>query len=298
VDTLQYSHRRAFWVLHFTVFVWGFTAILGKLISLSALTLVFYRQGLSAVVLLFWIFAIRRRAPLSIVDTVRLLAVGALVGLHWVLFYSAIKITGVSVAVVCLSSASLAVALIEPWVYRRKLDWAEVGFGLLVIVGVLLLVNGEKSAKPLGVVCGICASLGSALFSTLNGKLMQRLDAARLSAYELSAGTLWVGLTLLFWPAQFVDPTQVSGTDWLWLLCLSVGCTVLPWIWSLEVIRTLSPFSLALATNLEPVYSIVLAFVLFPQDERLGLRFYVGTLLLVGLVLWHGVQKARVVASQ
>ncbi len=287
------SQRRAFAVMHFTVFIWGFTAILGKLISLSAMALVFYRQALAALVLLVWVFGIQRAKPLPLRDVVKLVAIGALVALHWLCFYSAIKITGVTVAVICLSSASLGVAFLEPVVFRRPFDWGEAFFGLVVILGVLVLVGSTPKAQPLGIVSGVAAALLSGLFSTFNGKLMQRLDAPRISVYELSAGTAWVALAFLVWPEQFVAPMAVSLSDWGWLTCLSVVCTVLPWLWQLDVMRTLSPFSLTLAINLEPVYSIGLAYWLFPSDERLGTNFYLGTVFLVALVFGHGVWKGR-----
>jgi drug/metabolite transporter (DMT)-like permease len=284
--------RRAFAVLHVTVFIWGFTAILGKLISLSAMTLVFYRQALAATVLLFWVFGVRRAKALPFGDIVKLAGIGVLVGAHWVFFYSAIKTTGISFAVVCLSAASLGVACFEPLVFRKPVEWVEVAFGLVVIAAVMLLVGATGTANSLGIVYGVTAALLSGLFSTLNGKLMQRLDSARVSAYELSAGALWVGFALLVWPQQFVAPLEVSANDWFWLLILSVVCTVLPWLWQLDVIRTLSPFSLTLAVNLEPVYSIALAYWMFPAEERLGLRFYFGAALLVALVFAHGIFKS------
>ncbi len=287
------SPARAHALLHVTVFVWGFTAILGKLISLNAAALVWYRQLFAAAALLVWLGVRRKLRALPLGDVLRLAGIGALVCLHWFTFYAAIRVSGVAVAVVCLSATSLFVSVLEPVLFGRPLRAAEVLLGAVVIAGVVLLTKGQAQADSVGVGLGLSSAFFSALFGTLNGKLTQRLDAAHMTLWELGAATVWLSAALLVWPSAWVPPSAVSSSDALWLVVLAIGCTVLPWQWSLSVLRTVSPFTVALAVNLEPVYSMALAYVLFPTEERLEPSFYAGAALIVGLVLGHGLWRSR-----
>lgn len=287
------SPARAHALLHVTVFVWGFTAILGKLISLNAAALVWYRQLFAAGALLVWLAARRRLRPLARADVLRLAGIGALVCLHWFTFYAAIRISGVAIAVICLSATSLFVSVLEPALYKRPLHPPEVLLGTAVIAGVVLLTRGQARADAWGVTLGLSSAFFSALFGTLNGRLTQRLDAAHMTLVELGGASVWLSVALLAWPQAWVPPQALSAADTGWLLVLAVGCTVLPWQWSLTVLRTVSPFTVALAVNLEPVYSMALAYLLFPSEERLDAGFYAGAALIVALVLGHGLLRSR-----
>jgi drug/metabolite transporter (DMT)-like permease len=279
-------------LLHLTVFIWGFTAILGKLLSLEAMALVWYRQGLASLVL-FGVWAWVRPAAPTTRQRLALWGTGLLVCLHWVAFYAAIKTAGVAVAVVCLSTCSFFVSLVEPFVFRRAMRWGEAALGLLVVGGVLLLTGSTQTTGPWGIALGISSALFSALFGTLNGKLAQSLSPLVISVHELSAATLWLSLGFLFAPQAFVHPLAVSATDWGWLSILVLACTVFPWLWSLKVLRAVAPFTMALAINLEPVYSIAIAYAVFPTSERLTPGFYLGTLTLISAVVAHGLWRAR-----
>jgi drug/metabolite transporter (DMT)-like permease len=214
----------------------------------------------------------------------RFALVGGLVALHWLLFYGCIKYAGVAVAVLYLSTITLFTALFEPLVFRRAFSPIEVLVGLFVVAGVSLLVKVEAGADSWGLALGLGSALFSAAFGVLNGQLARETRAEVMTFYELSSA---LGVTTLFFlvrPGDFVAPTALSGRDAGLLVVLAVGCTVLPWLWSLRVLKTLSPYSLALAVNLEPVYAMVLAYVLFPGSEQLTWRFYGGAAVLVGLV--------------
>lgn len=291
------SAGRAQALLHVTVLVWGLTAILGKLITLSALPLVFYRMVFSTLMLVAFMLVRRLSMRVSGPDALRLLLTGALVAAHWVCFYACIKVAGISVAVVCLSSGSLFTALLNPVLMKVPLQWREVVFGCIAVAGVVLLVNDVPTLTPAGLALGLFSSLFSALFGSINGQLTHRFEPALLSLWELSTGGALVGLLLFVSGDALPSPAALSGPDWLWLLVLSLVCTVVPWLWSLRVLRTLRPFSVMLAVNLEPVYSLVIAWLLFPQSERLGLRFYLGTLLLLAIVIANGVLTRRRDAS-
>ncbi len=287
------SVGRAQALLHLTVLVWGLTAILGKLISLTALTLVLYRMGFATVLLAGWamVRGISLRVPRG--DALRLLLTGALVAAHWVCFYACIKVAGISVAVVCLSSGGLITALLNPLILKTPIRVSEVVFGVFAVVGVVLLVNEVPALTPAGLALGLASSLFSAVFGSINGRLTHRFDATVLSTWELATGGTLVLLLTLARGEAIPMPWQVAGSDWLWLTVLTVVCTVIPWLWSLRVLRTLRPISVMLAVNLEPVYSLVIAWLLFPQSERLSVTFYLGTLVLLAVVGAHSALRAR-----
>lgn len=292
------TRPRAFALLHLTIVIWGFTAILGKLISINALSLVWYRQWLAALMLLPAVARAPQRLKLPAKEALRLIAIGALVGAHWLCFYAAIKLASVAVAVVCLAASSFFVALFEPLVFRRAVRAREVLLGIFVIIGVVLLVGVQARASGFAIAVGIAAAAGSALFSTLNGWIMQRTsDSAVVSIYELAAGAAWLTPIFFLVPGTFLVPSAIPASDWLWLLILASACTAFPWLWSLRVLRTFSPFTLTLSVNLEPVYSLILAWLIFPGSERLSATFYAGTLLLVVLVAANQIIPARATPS-
>jgi drug/metabolite transporter (DMT)-like permease len=279
--------------MHLTVVVWGFTAILGRLISVGATVLVFYRVVL--VVAVMGGLIARRRLPLRVPRHLlrTLVIAGAFVAVHWILFYGCVKYAGIAVAVLCLSSMTFFTALLEPIVFRRAPELAELFMGFLVMVGVSFLVRLEAHADMTGLAMGLGSAFFSAAFGTLNGRLTRDVEAEVMTFYELSSATLVTSVFLLASPRGFVPPWALSARDVALILALAVGCTVLPWLWSLRVLKTLSPYTLALATSLEPVYSMLLAYFLFPDAERLNGRFYAGTALLIALVAANTWLKRR-----
>lgn len=280
------SPRGAYALLQLTVLVWGFTAIIGKQLTLNAFALTFYRQLITAAVMFAWAGARRERLAVSRADALRLVGVGGIISLHWVCFYGCIKLAGVAVGVLCIASVVLFTALIEPLVYRRRLRRAELFIGALVLVGVWMLVRVGADASPLAIGIGTTAALAGSTFGTLNGRLRERLPSTVITTWELAAGAVWLGgFVALFAPETFVAPADVSTADWGWLAVLSVVCTALPWIWSLDVLTVLTPYTVSLSVTLEPVYSMIIAYFWFPDSERLGLSFYVGAALLLGLVV-------------
>ena len=283
--------RAAHALLHFTVVLWGFTAIFGKSISLSALMLVWYRVAL-VVLMVGAVFLFRRggfRAPLQ--KLWRWAGVGVVVAIHWLCFYGCIKYAGVGVAVVCLSTMTFFTALFEPWAFRRSVVGHELAIGIAAVVGVALLVRFEAQSDALGLVLGLGSSLFAAAFGTVNGRFAKEDVPEQVTFYELLAATGVTSAALLFFPGQWVAPWQLSVHDGLSLLALSFFCTVLPWLWSLKVLRRLSPYTVSLAVSLEPVYSLVLAYFWFPGSEQLSVRFYLGAASLVGLVLLNAYLK-------
>lgn len=278
-------------LLHAIVLLWGATAILGREISIQAIPLVWYRLFIVvaalAVVVGFRGHALR--IPRKAAQEYAL--VGAFIGIHWLCFYGAIKQAGVSTAVLTLSTITFFTALIEPVVFRRRIDLGQVAIGAVVVAGVALLIQVELHADPLGLLLGLGSAVFAAVFGVLNGKLARREPPERLMLYELAAALIVVTLCFAVVPAQFVSPLALSGADLGWLAVLAVVCTVVPQILIIHVLRTLSPFTVAVSVNLEPVYALILAAILFPGDDAPSARFYAGAGLLIGLVIANGLRR-------
>ncbi len=286
------SRPRAQALLHFTVFLWGTTAILGKSIHIAALPLVFYR--VTIVTLLMAVVLLRRRVSFGVTwkRAAELGGAGVLVALHWILFYGAVNLAGVSIAVLCLSTITFFTALLEPLVFGRPVKRHELVLGALVVVGVVLLLRLEVHGSAKGYVMGIASAFFSAGFGTWNGSLIRRERAERVTFYELAAAGITCAVCFAIF-GGFVAPWDVTLTDWGLLGLLAVACTLLPWLWSLRILKTLSPYTVAISVSLEPVYSILFAFLLWPNEERLTVRFYVGVTLLIALVFLNGALKGR-----
>ena len=266
------EERQAYLQLHTCVILWGFTAILGRLISLSAVQLVCWRMTLVTVVLL----AIRRTwvgvARMSRRSIFAFLAIGLIVALHWVAFYTSIKISNASVAVACLGLGSIFAAIIEPIVMRRPHERLELLLGVLAVPGVVLIVGGVPLDMRLGIAAGVAAAFLSAIFTTLNKRFASNGDPFAITCLEMTAGAV-----VLCVPAAFSGLTMPTQMDIIWLVVLAVACTLLPFVMWIRSLKYVSAFSTLLILNLEPVYAILLAAVLFQEYEELTPLFYVGT---------------------
>ncbi len=284
--------RKAFLQIHFCVLLWGFTAILGKLITLPALPLVWWRMlvvvAALALVPRVWrgLRAMPRRLLLSYSG------IGVLVSLHWLTFYGAIKLSNASVGATCMALATVFTALVEPSLARRPFSRRELALGIAVLPGVALVVGGVPHGMRLGIAVGTISALLVALFGSLNKRLVEHADPLTVTALELGAGTLAMTalapLMPVIFPAfagrLFVLP---GAHDALYLLALSLACTLLPFAMSLLALRHMSAFAAQLAVNLEPVYAIVLAILLLGEQRELTPQFYGGVAIILGAVLLY-----------
>lgn len=272
--------RKALIQLHIAVFLAGFTAILGKLITLNEGLLVWYRLFITVVTLGFILFLRKKIQRLAAKDMLKIFGVGAIVAIHWVTFYGSIKYANVSVALVCFSATGFFTAFFEPLILRRRLAIIEVLLGMLAIAGIYIIFNFNPQYKT-GIIFGIISAMGSALFPIFNKRLVERFSPGILTFYELGGGlialTLLVPLYLYQFPATYYLPTT---SDWLWLLVLAWFCTVLSFDLQLNALKKISAFTANLTYNLEPVYGIILAFIFFKENKELNQHFYIG----VGLI--------------
>lgn len=283
--------------IHFCVLLWGFTAILGKLITLPALPLVWWRMLLvvAALALLPRVWRGLRVMPARVLWSYA--GIGVLVGLHWLTFYGAIKLANASVAATCIALASAFVALVEPWLTGSRFSRRDLALGVAVLPGVALVVGGVPDDMRLGVAVGALSALLVALFGSLNKRLVGRADVEHgdpltVTALELGAGT--VALTLLapvmpwLFPPFAGELLIVPGLrDAALLLLLALACTLLPFALSLVALRHMSAFAAQLAVNLEPVYAIILAIVLLGEQHELTPMFYLGVVIILAAVLLH-----------
>lgn len=287
------AERRARWSLHLCVLLWGFTAILGKLITLPTGALVVWRMGLVAALLALWPRVWRGIDAISRVQILRYAAIGVVIALHWLAFYGSIRLANASVAVGCVALGSVFAAIIEPLITGRPHERAELLLGLLVIPGMALLVGGVPLSMYLGVAVGVLSALLAALFAALNKRYATDDPPEAVTLIQMTAGAVAIalGASVVFG----VDQTLrlPDATDLGWLLVLAIACTLLPFMLWLQALRQVSAFTTQLTLNLEPVYAIVLAALLFHEYQQLTPSFYVGVAVIIATVFLQPWLTAR-----
>lgn len=296
------DHARALLQVHFCVLLWGFTAILGKLISMPALPLVWWRMLLvvAALALLPRVWRGLRTLPPRLAAAYA--GVGVLVALHWLTFYGAIKLANASVAATCIALAPVFTAVIEPWVARRPFSPRELVLGVAVLPGVALVVGGVPEGMRAGVAVGALSALLVAAFGSLNKRLVDRADPLTVTALELGAGTL--ALTALAPLMPLLLPAFAGGLlalpglrDGALLVLLALACTLLPFALALVALRHMSAYAVQLVTNLEPVYAIVLAALLLGEQRELSMQFYAGVVIILAAVFLDPLLSRRRLAA-
>ena len=283
---LNYLH------LHFIVFIWGFTAVLGALISIDAIPLVWYRMLIASGFVLLFILLRKRVLKHSFRTIGGFFIAGLLIALHWLAFFGAIKVSNVSVTLAVMSTGALFTSLLEPLYYRRKIIGYEVIFGLLVVVGLYIIFRVETEYTN-GIILALCSSFLGSMFSVINGKFAKRHHASVISFYELVFGvfciTIYLAFTGAFEPSFFV----LSTNDWIYMLILASVCTAYAFIASIHVMKWLSPYTVMLTINLEPVYGIILALIVLGDSENMSPQFYYGALIILLTVIANGIVKTR-----
>jgi|1048.fasta_scaffold19484_2 drug/metabolite transporter (DMT)-like permease len=279
--------QKAYLSLHFCVLIWGFTAILGKLIQVSALPLVWWRVVL-CVGLLVWLVPKEQRRLVEGRQAFRLLLIGALIGIHWICFYGAVKLSNASVAVASMAMTTLFASFTEPIILRRKIIWYELGLGILILPGMVLMVGDLDWGMKTGFGVGVLGALIAAVFTAYNKREIDLRPPPPLamSLFELSGAVLITSVALVL-----VRPTWALvwpvGTDWVWLVVLAWVCTLLPHYLTLKAMRHISAFATNLTINLEPVYGVLLAMFIFQENKSLPPNFYVGVVIVLLAVFSH-----------
>lgn len=278
--------------LHLLVFIWGFTAILGALINIDAIPLVWYRM-LFAVILVFIYFLFKKKnLKISKKAFVKFFISGILIALHWIAFFSAIKVSNVSIALVAMSTGALFTSLIEPLFFKRRLIFLELIFGLIVISGLYIIFNVE-SEHTLGIIYALIASFLSALFTVLNGLFIKQYNAETISFYQLFFGVVFITIYIYFTTGFTIEDFSLTTSDIIYLLILSSFCTAYAFIASVKIMKYLTPYTVMLTINLEPVYGIILAVLIFGEKEKMSPQFYIGALVILITVIVNGILKNK-----
>ena len=278
--------KKALIQLHIAVFLAGFTAILGKLITLNEGLLVWFRLLITVITLGAILYFKKQLLRIPFKDLLKIFGTGAIVAIHWVTFYGSVKYANVSVALVCFSASGFFTAFFEPLIIKRKISFSEVGLGLIAIAGIYIIFDFHPQ-YTLGIIFGIISAIGSSIFPIFNKKLLLTYSPKILTLYELGGGLLALTILVPFYLMQFKALYYFpSGSDWLWLLVLAWLCTVISFDLQLNALKKVSAFTASLTYNLEPVYGIILAFIFFKENENLNPAFYFGVaLILLAVVL-------------
>lgn len=294
MNDLQKNHadRKNLIILHLTVFVWGFTGVLGALISIDAVQMVWYRVLIASLSLFAYFIWSKTDIKVSRKQFMQFFFTGSIVAIHWIFFFHAIKVANVSVSLICLSSVTLFIAILEPIVKKQNVSKGDIFIGLVIIIGIYLIFKFE-SKYTTGIIFGLLSALAASIFSTINSTLVQNTNPSIIGFYELSGSFFWITVYRLFDTSLAHETFNLSLSDWFYLMILGTICTALAYVAGVGVMRTLSAFRVALVTNLEPVYGIILAFLFFGNKEQMTGGFYLGSLLILGAVFLYPIYKKR-----
>lgn len=290
--------KKAFLQIHAAVFLAGFTAILGKLIALNEGVLVWYRMLITAATMAAILYIKKGLEKMSFTACIKMSGVGAIIALHWVCFYGSIKYSNISVSLTCFSAIGFFTAVLEPLIKKRKTDFLEIFLGLLAIAGIYLVFDFYPEYET-GIVFGLLAALLASLFPIFNKDLLKSYSPQTVTLYEMAGGFLALTIVIPFYlkvfPAAHYFP---SARDLIWLLILAWICTILSFILQLQALKKISPFTSNLTYNLEPLYGIIFAFVIFHENRFLGPRFYYGLSLILLAVILQMIHVAFVAKSR
>lgn len=289
---LEHSHRNNLLLLHFVILIFSFTAILGKLISIPADHIVWYRMLIAFFGIAAYMKLKKKSASISKKQLLQYLGVGVIIAAHWFTFFEAIKISNVSITLVSLSVTSLFVAILQPLFIKQKIVGYEVILGLLTIIGIAMIFNVENEFSG-GIILGLLSALLAALFSLFNTRLVMKKDATLISFYEMLGGVLVFTLVFLFSGQFTVAFFTVPLMDIFWLLILGLVCTSFAYVVTVKVLKVLSPFTVSIAINLEPIYGILLALVIFKDSETMHANFYLGAGMILLAIVLNSILKRK-----
>ena len=290
---MQKNNFKHYLHLHFLVFIAGFTAILGEAISLSSIALVWHRMLIALVLTFLFLLYYRYNLKIKLKDFFKFSLAGIIIALHWITFFEAIEQSNISITLAMFSTGAFFASLIEPIFFKRKVRPVEIILGFIVICGVFIILQTNISSF-VGVLLGIISALLASLFSVLNGKLVQDNNPFLISFYEFLSGVTFILLYLTF-SGNLIDLNIESffSYDYLYVFILGSICTAYAFIASVHILKFLSPYTLVLTYNLEPVYGILLAIFIFPETEKMEFSFYIGTLIIILTIIINSILKIK-----
>lgn len=277
--------------LHFLVFIAGFTAILGQLITITAVPLVWFRMMMASVLIFIYIKIAKIKIQIDPKSVLKLSVAGLVIALHWITFFGAIDVSNVSITLAVFSTGTFFASLLEPIIHKRRIIWYEILFGIFIILGVLIITQSEIN-YIVGIILGILSAFLSSLFAVLNGVFLKQHTPTVISFYEFVSGVLFITLFILLFgdgfSAHFFD---LSTLDFWYLFILGSVCTAYAFIAAVHVMRYISPYTVVLTYSLEPVYGIIIAIILFPDKEKMSPNFYYGATIIIITVVLNAVLK-------
>ncbi|MBU86779.1 MAG: EamA family transporter [Flavobacteriaceae bacterium] len=277
---------------HFIVFIFGFTAILGSLISINSFQIVWFRVLIAALTIIVVIKILKKTIQISLSQLLMLMLCGFLISLHWVFFFEAIKVSNVSVTLSILSLGAFVTSFLEPFFYKKKIVKYEVFLGIIVAVGTIIVFKTQFHYLE-GIIYALIAVLLSVFFTLINGKIINYLPSLTISFYELASGFLILSFILLVRGELTSEIIKITQDDLLWLLILGTLCTGYAFVISVDVMRHLSPYTLMISINMEPIYGMLLAYLILSDKEQMSSQFYVGFSLIFFSVIINGYLKLR-----
>ncbi|GAA4235791.1 DMT family transporter [Postechiella marina] len=277
--------------LHVLVFIAGFTAILGELISIEAIPLVWFRMLMALILMYVYVKVAKINIKITSKAITKFAFAGVIIALHWITFFTAIKVANISIALAMFSTGAFFASIIEPIIYKRAIVWYEILFGIIVIIGVYIITQSELKYIT-GIILGITSALLSSLFAVLNGKFLKTHSATTISFYEFLSGVLFISMYIMLFTEGFsINFFNLSVPDFGYLFILASICTTYAFIASVYIMKDISPYTVVLTYNLEPIYGIAIAVLLFPDKEKMSPAFYYGALIIIITVLCNGILK-------
>ena len=290
---MQKNNLRHYLHLHFLVFIAGFTAILGEAISLGSIALVWHRMLIAFVLTFLFLIFRKYDFKINLRDFFNFSLAGIIIALHWITFFEAIEQSNISITLAMFSTGAFFASLLEPIFFKRKIKPVEIILGCVVVCGVFIILKANINSF-VGVFLGIVSALLASLFSVFNGKLVQNNNPFLISFYEFLSGVVFILLYLIF--SDNVSDLTISSLfsyDYLYVFILGSICTAYAFIASIYILKFLSPYTLVLTYNLEPVYGILLAIFIFPDTEKMEFSFYIGTLIIISTIIINSILKIK-----
>ncbi len=278
--------------LHFIVFIWGFTAILGALITINAMSLVWYRVLIASITIFIYLKFKKNPFSETLIDYIKFFIGGILIALHWSTFFYAIKISNISTTLITLSSSAVFLVLLQPLFEKKKISFTELFLSIITIIGFVIIFRAEEMYVN-GIIFGLISALLLAVFSMYNNKLIQNYKATKIAFYELFAAFLFLTIVLFFNGDFNSSYFVLNKSDWLYITILATLCTAYPFVVATNLLRKMGPFTIILTNNLEPVYGILLAVMIFGDKEKMSLQFYIGALLIIFSIFLNAIIKNK-----
>ncbi len=287
------NSKSKYFQLHFIVFLWGLTPVLGKLITLQALDLVFWRLVFATLSLAIFLFYKKIKIEFTFKQFLVMMLMGFIVGMHWFFFYHAIKVSNVSIAMTGFSTITLFASILQPILLKKKFFWGDAFYGILILIGIGIILNFETNAF-LGIFYGTLAAFTGAFFGIYNGKLITIHNSSLITIVEFIGALVFILIVKYLIGNYSLTFESLSLKDFYWLLFLSVICTTLAFTLSVEIMKYLTPFTVIITNNLEPVYGVVISILIFGQSELMSNQFYFGAIIILFCVFSYPFFKKKV----